>query len=737
MRVAILSSMKPILIICLRRFLFVTCICIIAISLQAQSYVWAKSLVGYGTSSIDNLEPGMSLANDVALDSEQNVIITGNSNDSIDFDPGANQLILFTADQSPYLAKYDASANLIWAHVFPSGWSASGNSVTVDQNDNVIFTGKAHGPIDFDPGPGEFILGESNPNSGFAFFAKFDPDGNFILAKEFHGNFGAIPNRVLCDDAGNILIAGRFYGALDIDPGPDEYILNGQNGGGFWAKFDPAGNLIYGKSLSGISNIGDLTDISICDNGDILLSGYFGNMVDFDPGADEFLMQAASASDRFFGRYTSDGELIWVKRLNLNSYGCCSPSEYICIRENGEGDILIAGNFKQTADFDPGPGHSYLSGGLTTSSYFAKFSAQGNFIWAKGVQGGFCPVYDMEIDCRDNIYLTGSLGGADFDPSPTIAYLESNVASAFTHYMARYDIDGNFISVKQIGGSSSGPLIASMVVSDEHQYMAGGFRYTVDFDPDEGEALLTKGGIGWNTYFAKYKLNIEPTQTDTTLCDQDELILDVSTSNATYLWDTGETSPTIEVNESGDYNVVIWEEDCINYRKFHVDFKSLPQLAIDSIVLLCDKNELDIRLDPAGYLILWNDNFTDSIRSLNQPGVYWVQFFDSLCSRTDTFELAFQDCEVVLIMPNVFTPNGDGMNEAFAALEMKGIISAKLFVYNRWGKQVYETNDITQGWDGNIDGKPATESTYKWAVRFETILGEIQTQSGTVNLFRD
>ncbi len=720
-----------------RHFLSVTFMCAIAISVHAQSYVWAKSLKGYGTSSIDNLEPGMSLARDIALDSDQNIIITGYSTDSVDFDPGANQLILRTPDQNPYLAKYDTNGNLMWAYVFPSGWNAYGNSVTVDQYDNVIFTGYGVKPIDFDPGPEEYILGESSPNGPFAFFAKYASNGAFIFAREFYGNSAAIPNKVLCDNAGNIILAGRFYGNIDIDPGDEAYILNGENGGGFWAKFDPDGNLIYGKSLSGISNIGDLTDMSICENGDILLSGYFGNLVDFDPGPDEFLMQAEGPADRFFARYTSAGELIWAKRLNIKSYGCCSPSEYICIRENTEGDILIAGNFKQTADFDPGPGQSYLFGGLATSAYFAKFSADGNFIWAKSLTGGFCPVYDMEIDCRDNIYLTGSLVSADFDPTSAIAFLQSNVASAFTHYIARYDIDGNFVSVKQIGGSSSGPTITSMVVRDEHQYMAGGFRYTVDFDPDEGEALLTMGGMGWNTYFAKYKLDINPVQADTTLCDQSQVILDASTSNATYLWNTGETTPTLDVDEAGDYDVVISQEECTTYRNFTVDFNSLPRLEIDSLIKLCDNSELDIRLNPSNYNILWSDNSTDAIRTINQPGIYWVQFYDSLCSRTDTFELDFYDCEIILTMPNVFTPNGDAMNEVFAALQMKGITRAKLFVFNRWGRQIYETNDLSQGWDGTIAGELVTEGVYNWIVQYETILSEALNQSGTVNLFRD
>ena len=87
-------------------------------------------------------------------------------------------------------------------------------------------------------------------------------------------------------------------------------------------------------------------------------------------------------------------------------------------------------------------------------------------------------------------------------------------------------------------------------------------------------------------------------------------------------------------------------------------------------------------------------------------------------------------------MPNVFTPNGDGRNDVFAALQMKGILKAKLLVFNRWGKQIYQSADLSEGWDGTIAGKPATEGIYNWIVQYETILGEFLNDTGTLNLYR-
>lgn len=69
-----------------------------------------------------------------------------------------------------------------------------------------------------------------------------------------------------------------------------------------------------------------------------------------------------------------------------------------------------------------------------------------------------------------------------------------------------------------------------------------------------------------------------------------------------------------------------------------------------------------------------------------------------------------------LLVPNVFTPNGDGKNDEFRVL-YTSLREFHIWVYNRWGKLVYESTDPSKGWDGNIGNRPASAGAYYYVVR--------------------
>lgn len=85
--------------------------------------------------------------------------------------------------------------------------------------------------------------------------------------------------------------------------------------------------------------------------------------------------------------------------------------------------------------------------------------------------------------------------------------------------------------------------------------------------------------------------------------------------------------------------------------------------------------------------------------------------------------------------PNAFTPNGDEQNDYFK-VEGKFVAKGRLQIFNRWGEQIYETNDIQQGWDGTAKGRPAPQDTYIYRAFVETIDGAQQTHRGSVFLLR-
>jgi len=88
-----------------------------------------------------------------------------------------------------------------------------------------------------------------------------------------------------------------------------------------------------------------------------------------------------------------------------------------------------------------------------------------------------------------------------------------------------------------------------------------------------------------------------------------------------------------------------------------------------------------------------------------------------------------------LFIPNTFTPNGDGYNDVFGAWGVD-IIELALDVYDRWGKLIWSTADMSNRWDGRYGGQDAPIDTYVWKLRAKEIAGGVQQRVGHVNLVR-
>lgn len=84
--------------------------------------------------------------------------------------------------------------------------------------------------------------------------------------------------------------------------------------------------------------------------------------------------------------------------------------------------------------------------------------------------------------------------------------------------------------------------------------------------------------------------------------------------------------------------------------------------------------------------------------------------------QTDSMEITVSVSTSQLLVPNVFTPNGDGRNDEFRVM-YRSIIEFDCWVYNRWGKLVYHWSDPAKGWDGTVNGRPAAEGAYYYVIR--------------------
>jgi gliding motility-associated-like protein len=100
-------------------------------------------------------------------------------------------------------------------------------------------------------------------------------------------------------------------------------------------------------------------------------------------------------------------------------------------------------------------------------------------------------------------------------------------------------------------------------------------------------------------------------------------------------------------------------------------------------------------------------------------------------SITSTSNYAEVIPPVSIYIPSAFTPNGDGLNDAFF-VKGEGIQNFRIFIYNRWGEVIFESDNAKSQWDGNYQGKPVESGVYVYQVFANGLSSKGKTGSVTV-----
>jgi len=219
---------------------------------------------------------------------------------------------------------------------------------------------------------------------------------------------------------------------------------------------------------------------------------------------------------------------------------------------------------------------------------------------------------------------------------------------------------------------------------------------------------------------------------DTALCAGDTLLLDASTSNASFLWNDNSTSPTYQVTSEGTYSVTVEVNNCSSLGSIMIDLIDLPIVDLGADSALCGGLMLTLDASTPNATYLWQDNSTNPEFKLKLPGEYWVTVEVNNCSASDTVLVTEKDCEATLEFPNVFSPNSDGINDLFVPKTIDGVVTMNTTIYTRWGAKVFETDNLQVEWNGS----GAAEGTYFWVVSFIDIYGISKNLKGTVTLLK-
>lgn len=289
------------------------------------------------------------------------------------------------------------------------------------------------------------------------------------------------------DASGNVYSTGWFSGTADFDPnsGISNLIAAGSDDI-FVSKFDASGNFIWAKQIGGTGS-DEGTSTKLDNMGNIYVTGHFEGSVDFDPGSGTNTLTSAGDYDIFILKLNTAGNFVWAKQM-----GGVNLDNAYSIAIDLTGSIYTIGSFSGNVDFDPGTGTSNLVSSGADDIFISKLDASGTFVWAKRMGGtgndyGSC----LTLDASGNMYATGSFQGTvDFDPGAGTTNLTS--ASSDDIYVSKFDISGNFVWAKSLGGIGEGTTIA--VDSLGNVYTGGNFLGSADFDPGANTFNLTAIG---------------------------------------------------------------------------------------------------------------------------------------------------------------------------------------------------------------------------------------------------
>lgn len=230
---------------------------------------------------------------------------------------------------------------------------------------------------------------------------------------------------------------------------------------------------------------------------------------------------------------------------------------------------------------------------------------------------------------------------------------------------------------------------------------------------------------------------------DSTLCSGGSYQIGMSVPDgSTYRWNTGATTPSLSVTQTGNYIGTATFKGCI--WKDTISVSIIPRipvyLGLDTTI--CEGQRILLRANVAAEKYQWQDGSDGQQFLVNGEGLYFLQVTSGKCVFTDSVNISVRKCIYYEVYaPNAFSPNDDGVNDVFKLFVSPdiSILSFKLIIHDRWGNLIFQSTDPELGWDGSLRGNLANPDTYIYAytIEYEDENGVgRQVNGGTVNLLR-
>jgi gliding motility-associated-like protein len=219
---------------------------------------------------------------------------------------------------------------------------------------------------------------------------------------------------------------------------------------------------------------------------------------------------------------------------------------------------------------------------------------------------------------------------------------------------------------------------------------------------------------------------------NTTLCDGQTVNLKAIFPTGNIQWSTGQTTPGIDVTQSGVYTATVTTASgCSTTQSASVQFLNNPVLALADATLCQFTNETITLTAPAGFAKYeWDGQPGQNTFVTGNLGHVVLKVTDNNgCTTTHTITVS-SHCKDIYI-PNTFTPNGDQQNDTWVITGLDNDNSTNVKIYNRTGTLLFNQTGYSKPWDGTVNGKKLPVGAYYYII---SARGARQILSGSVTI---
>ena len=223
------------------------------------------------------------------------------------------------------------------------------------------------------------------------------------------------------------------------------------------------------------------------------------------------------------------------------------------------------------------------------------------------------------------------------------------------------------------------------------------------------------------------QIDFDPLPPDTINCFDAQIILERPVNDSvTYIWSDSTSGPRFEVDSTQQVWLAAFNECGFVVDTMNILFNGEIKTELGEDTNICDLDSIQLSGSDSTATYFWSTGDT-TISIYTEVGLdenYIVTIFKGECAKVESKRVRSSDifCESIdcdVEFGNVFSPNGDGLNDLFRITSDCDVYSFDMSIYNRWGQLVNYSRNVAYGWNGFINGEPAAEGVYYFVVEYK------------------